>query len=181
MQLRHLFAVAATALGFAASLFMLGRVIGFSSPWLVLLGMFCAMGLARVAEPIVMLRLPAGLYGVRPWEGAQGPYRRLGVFRFAQCLRHSPFRWLNPSVYLGAGRRDLQALRRQAASGEATHFWAAVLFAPYIGYLALRGHWALAALFLGIELIFNLYPILHLRSLRGRLDAVLGRARERVR
>jgi hypothetical protein len=177
LSLLRLLAIAGTAIGFALCLWMLGRVIGFSSPWLVLQGMFCFMGVAKVAEPVAALPLPFGLRRVRPWERDGGAYRRLGVFRFGAALRQSPLRWLNASVYLGPGGKDLQALRRHAASAEATHFWAALLLAPTIAGLGFTGRWTMAALFLAVELLFNVYPILHLRALRGRLDAALGRAR----
>ena len=175
MPLRPLLATVGTAIGFALCLVMLGRVIGFSSPWFVLQAMFCFLGLAKVAEPVFALSIPSELCAVRPWEGRDGPYRSLGVFGFGEFLRRSPFRHLNATVYLGGGRRDLQALYRHARASEATHFWAAVLFAPYIGYLAWSGRWVLAVLFLAIHLLFNVYPILHLRALRGRLDGVVRR------
>jgi hypothetical protein len=177
MPLRPLLAVVGTAIGFTTCLVLLGRVIGFSSPWFVLQAMFCFLGLAKVAEPVFAFSIPPALYAVRPFEGRDGPYRGLGVFGFGELLRRSPFRHLNATVYLRAGRGDLRALYRHASASEATHFWAAVLFAPYIGYLAWSGRWALALLFLAVELLFNVYPILHLRALRGRLDGILGRVR----
>ena len=102
-------------------------------------------------------------------------YQRLGVLRFGQWLREPPLRYLNASVYLAGKQWDLQSLYRQAASAEATHFWAALLFTPYIAFVWAQGHRGVATLFLLVQVLFNVYPILHLRLLRGRLDGMCAR------
>jgi hypothetical protein len=150
---------------------MLREVMGGESPWLGLLLMFYFMGLAKVGERLFVLRIPRFIRDVRDWEVMGRIYNRLGVHRFGQLLRGSPLRFLNTSVY--RGHRNLQSLYRQAASAEATHFWAALLFTPYIALVCARGHRGIAAFFLLVQVLFNVYPILHLRLLRGRLDALL--------
>jgi Glycosyl-4,4'-diaponeurosporenoate acyltransferase len=180
-KLRSVFAVTGTAIAFAVSFVMLAQVIGFTSPWLALLLMFNFMGLAKIAEPIFMFRLPSTLSKIRPWEEAGSMYRRLGVQRFGEILRNSPHRHLNPAVYLSPGPPDLRALYRRAASAEATHFYAAVAFSPYIGYLCLSGQFSMGTFFLAVQLLFNVYPILNLRVLRSRLEEVLRRRHRRVR
>lgn len=165
------------AIFFAACFTMLARVIGFGSPWLGLLLMFYFMGLAKFAEPLFVLRMPGALRAVArdlpdsPW------YRRLGVRVFGRLLRDTPLRYLNNTVYRAAGRRSLAALQRQAESAEATHFWAAVLFTPYIVYVGTRGHPVVAAFFVVVRIAFNVYPILHLRIVRARLEAIGSSAR----
>jgi hypothetical protein len=154
---------------------MLSRVIGITSPWLVLLLMFYFLAVAKVAEPLLVLRMPAGLRPLRRWEREGDAYRRLGVFGFGRLLRHSPLRYLNAAVYLDRGRRDPAAVRVKAESSEASHFWAAVLFTTYVAYAALEGMWSVAAGFLLAQWVVNVYPILHLRSVRGRLDRVIRR------
>jgi hypothetical protein len=128
-----------------------------------------------------MFRLPSTLSKIRPWEQAGSIYRRLGVQRFGEFLRNSPHRYLNAGTYLSPEAPDLRGLYRRAASAEATHFYAAVLFTPYIGYLALSGQSSMGTFFLAVQLLFNVYPILNLRVLRSRLKEVLRRQHRRAR
>lgn len=174
--IRTTVALIATALGFGVCFVLLQRVIGADSPWLGLLLMFYFMGLAKIAQPLFMFRLPRTLIPVRVWETTGPSYERLGVYGFGKMLRSTPLRYCNTSVYLPAGRRDLTTLYRQAASAEAIHFWAMVLFTPYIVVVALQGQTRVVAVFLLIQLLLNAYPILHLRTLRGRLDRIGERA-----
>jgi hypothetical protein len=173
--LRSAVVFCATALALAISFLMLRDAIGGGSPWLGLLLMFYFLGLAKVGEPLFVLRLPESLREVRAWELAGSAYRRWGVAGFGRLLRDSPLRFLNTSVYLANARRDLHALYRQAASAEATHFWGALLFTPYIAFVWMQGQKGIAAFFLLVQVLFNVYPILHLRLLRGRLDAMRAR------
>ncbi|MGM9490787.1 hypothetical protein [Ideonella sp. YS5] len=177
--LRHIIAVAYTAVGFALSFVLLAQVIGPDSPWLVLLLMFYFMGLAKVAEPLVVMGMPASLRAVRAWEASGQVYRQLGVQRFGRLLRDTPLRHLNSGVYLSSDAPDLSGLYNRAASAEATHFWAALLWTPYTVYLLLTRRLGMALLFVAVQLLFNVYPILHLRWLRGRLDGLRGRSRHR--
>jgi hypothetical protein len=45
---------------------------------------------------------------------------------------------------------------------------------PYIVYIAARGLFAEAVLFVLIQVVFNLYPIFHLRLVRARLIRLLA-------
>lgn len=165
----------ATVVAFAICFLMLRDAIGSESPWLGLLLMFYFVGLAKFGEPFFVLRMPRFVRDVRAWETMGGAYQRLGVQWFGQLLRASPNRFMNTAVYLGSGRRDLRALYRYAASSEAIHFWVALLFTPYIAFVWWQGQWGIAMLFLLIQLLFNVYPMLHLRLLRGRLDALFAK------
>jgi hypothetical protein len=176
---RSIFVLAGTAAGFAASLVMLQRVIGASSPWLGLLAMFYLLGLSKVAEPLFLLRMPRALRAIHRSETHGALYRRLLVPSFGKLLRSTPLRYLNLDVYLTPERPDLPKLYRQTEAAEAAHFWTALLFTPYIGYVWLTGHRQEAALFLLLQILFNIYPILHLRLVRGRLDRLLQAAPER--
>lgn len=150
-------------------------MIGSTSPWLAVLVMFYFLALAKLAEPLIVLRMPRGLSRLRPWEVDGRLSRRLGVLRFGRLLRDTPLRHLNARVYLGDSSTDPRRVRLQVASAEACHFWAAVLLAPFIGVAAVAGRWSVVAGFLVTQLLVNLYPILHLRSVRGRLDRTIER------
>ena len=179
-QLRPVMAVVGTGLALALGLVMLAQVIGYASPWIALLLMFDLMAVAKVAEPLFVLRMPATLCRVRRWEHTGGFYRQAGVRLFGTVLRNTPLRFLNAGVYLSSNVKDLHGLYRRVASSEATHFWAALLFLAYIAYLYLSGRPRIATGFLAVQVLFNVYPILHLRLLRGRLDAILQRQHRRV-
>src|SRR5882762_3345936 len=169
-------AVLAVALVFGASFDLLRRVIGITSPWLVLLLMFYFLGLAKVAEPLFMLRMPKALRPLRPWESRGHVYRRLRVLGFGRLLRQPPLRFLNAAVYIDGRRSDPLHVRLHAESAEATHFWAAVLFVPYIALAGLSGRWKVVAWFSLAQVLVNVYPLLHLRYARGRLDRALRRS-----
>lgn len=179
-RLRSAIALAATAIAFGVCFVMLRNAIGAASPWLGLLLMFYFMGLAKVGQPLFRLPMPRALRHVRAWEVSGPTYRRLAVEGFGNVLRNTPLRHLNSSVYLARSRRDLGALYRHAESAEAIHFWAMVLFMPYHAFIVVQGQVAVATFFLLIQLLVNVYPILHLRTLRGRLDGSLARRRTRA-
>jgi hypothetical protein len=172
----HVLALLGVMLAFGVSFALLSRVIGITSPWLVLLLMFYFLGLAKVAEPLFILRVPRTLRALRPWELKGHVYRRLQVLRFGRLLRQTPLRYLNTAVYLDRQRRNPHHVRLQAESAEASHFWAAVLLLPYIGFAGWSGMWKVVAGFSLVQVLVNIYPILHLRYIRGRLDRVLRRS-----
>ena len=156
---------------------MMQSAVGLASPWMALTVFFCFLGLARMAEPIYMLSVPGRLREIRPWELEGGVYRRLAVPEFGALLRDTPLRLLNPAVYVSRRRRGLLDLCRQVASAEAIHFWGALLLVPYLVYCAWRGMWAVLGCFLALQVLGNAYPIMHLRSVRGRLERVRARIR----
>ncbi len=170
----HALALLAVVFVFGVSFALLSTVIGIASPWLALLLMFYFLAIAKVAEPLFRLRMPRGLYQLREWEVEGEVLRRLRVFGFGRLLRQTPLRYLNSRVYLDR-RRDPLEVRLQAESAEASHFWAAVLFMPWIALAAVTGKWSIVAWFSLAQVLVNVYPILHLRHIRGRLDGTIRR------
>jgi len=173
----HVLALLTVILVFSASFILLQRVIGITSPWLAILLMFYLLGLARVAEPLLMLSMPGALRKLHPWEREGNMHRWLAVRAFGQLLRRTPLRYLNSGVYLSKSHSDPLKVRLQAESGEAAHFWAAVLLTFYIGYMWFKGEWSVVGYLLLVQIVVNLYPILHLRFVRGRLDRLITRMR----
>lgn len=102
----HALALLVVMLVFGASFALLSRVIGITSPWLVLLLMFYVLGIAKVAEPLFALRMPRVLRPLRRWELEGQVHRRFLVLGFGRLLRQTPLRYLNPAVYLDGMRRD---------------------------------------------------------------------------
>jgi hypothetical protein len=160
------------AVVFGVCFAMLASVVGVRSPWLGLLLMFYFMGLAQAAEPLFTLRMPRAIRAVDPGLLHHAFYNRLGVHGFGDLLRNTPLRYLNSAVYRTNGKRDLAGLRCRLESSEAIHFWAAVLFTPYIVYIGTRGLIAQTILFVVVQVVFNIYPIMHLRLVRARLSCL---------
>jgi 1,4-dihydroxy-2-naphthoate octaprenyltransferase len=171
----HGLALLAVLLVFGVSFALLSSVIGITSPWLALLLMFYFLALAKVAEPLFTLRMPSTLRPLLRWEVRGHVYRRLQVLGFGKLLRRTPLRYLNTAVYLDRQHRNPLQVRLLAESAEASHFWAAVLLLPYIGFAGLNGLWKVVAWLSLAQVLVNIYPILHLRYIRGRLDRVLRR------
>jgi hypothetical protein len=167
----HVVALTSVITVFGVSFVMLSNVIGIHSPWLILLLMFYFLGIAKVAEPLFKLRMPSSLYAIREWERDEVWIRRLCVFNFGRMLRHTPLRFFNANVYLSRRKPDMSRVLMHAESAEATHFWAAVLFTPLMVYVAFSQPWLVVAVFLIVQVLFNIYPILHLRQTRSRIKS----------
>ena len=175
-RLLNVIVFAFVVIGFAVSLNLFRRVIGVSSPWFVLIVMAAFLGLVRIASPFYLLRLPRTLGKLRPREVSGNIRPVLGVSSFGQLLRRTPLLHLNPVVYLNQHPGDLNAVQRRVESAEAAHLWAAVLVTPYVVYACTQKWWSVVAWFLVIQVIVNVYPILHLRLVRGRLQRFLEKA-----
>lgn len=162
----------AVAAAYGIALVAARRVLGFSlaSPWFVCVAMVCFLGLAFMTRPVVQLRMPRPLRGIRAWETPRGFYRLLGVARSGRVIRRTPLRLLNRDVYLKAGPREMPRLKADLEAAEASHFWAAVLVVPYMVYAAVRGAWSALFWVSLAQVLVNAYPIMHLRLARGRLD-----------
>ena len=162
----------AVAAAYAAAFVLLRRFMPFSlaSPWFVAVAMICFLGLAFVAQPLVMIRMPRPLRTIRAWEAEGRVYRALAVPAYGRLLRRTALRLFNRDVYLHNGLRDTRRVGAELEAAEASHFWAAALVLPYMVYIALMGMWsALLGLSLA-QLLINVYPVMHLRLSRHRLD-----------
>jgi hypothetical protein len=176
-KLRDVMILLAGAVAFGVSLPLFGRCVGFTSPWFALLAIFCFLGLNAFARSLFVLRLPGWLRTVRAWEVEGGLYRRLGVPAFGEVLRRTPLRYLQPLVYLNRNPGEAGRVRYQIEGAEAAHFWAAVLLVPYMVYAGVQNRWGIVGWFTVFQVVGNLYPILHLRWVRGRLQRVFDRKR----
>ena len=167
----------AVAAAYLVAFLAIRRVIPFdvASPWFVVVAMVCFLGLAFVAQPIAMLRMPRPLRTIRSWEIDGGVYRVLGVPAYGRLLRRTPLRLFNRDVYLRDGLRDTSRVVAELEAAEASHFWAGVFVAPYMAHLALHGMWAPLFWIALAQVLINLYPILHLRLTRHRLGVLVSR------
>lgn len=164
---------------FAVSLNLFRGFVGVTSPWFALLVMLCFLGVAAFARPLFFLRLPRPLRKLGSSELTAESYRLLGVPTFGKLLRRSPLRYLNRVVYLTHHRGDYSTIDAELEAAEAAHFWAALVLAPFMVYAGVQQKWSVLGWFVVIQVLANLYPILHLRSVRGRLQRFLDRRQSR--
>jgi hypothetical protein len=163
----------AGAFGITLNLFR--QAVGYKSPWFVLIVMFDFLGLVAFARSLFLLPLPQFLQEVRTWEADGRLYRAVGVPAFGVLLSRTPLRYLQPLVYLNRSPRNPLAVQNQIKGAEAAHFWAGALIIPYMIYACTQNWWSVVAWFTVVQIIGNLYPILHLRWVRGRLKRFLDR------
>jgi hypothetical protein len=176
-KVRDLIVLLLVAAPLVTSLNLVGRAVGFTSPWFVLLAMFNFLGLAAFARPLFLLRLPRSLRELRMWETKGKLYKALAVPAYGALLRRTPLRYLNTQVYLGRDASNLVAVHVQTEAAEAAHFWAAALVVPYMVYACVQQWWPVVAWFMIVQVAANLYPILHLRWVRSRLNRFLDKKR----
>lgn len=166
----------AVALAYLATYLLLRRSVPFieDSPWFVIVAMICVLGLAAMAGPLVVIRVPRPWRDIRPWERG-GVYRILGVPAFGRLLRTTSLRLLNTDVYLQSRASDAARLSTQLEAAEASHVWAAVLVVPYMMRLGIQEEWSSLLWVLAAQIVINVYPVMHLRLTRFRVGRLLGR------
>ena len=119
----------------------------------------------------------ASMRTVRAWEMRGRLYRVLGVSAFGELLRRTPLRYLQPLVYLKRYPGDPARVQIQIEGAEAAHFWAAALVIPYMVFACVQNRWGVVFWFMVVQIVGNVYPIFHLRWVRGRLTRVIDKKR----
>ena len=114
------------AAGYTVAFVALQHVMPFSlaSPWFVVTAMIRLLGLAFVAQPLVMMTMPWFLRTIRAREVHGGFYRAVGVPVFGRLLRLTPLRLFNMDVYLRDGLADTtKGGRRTGSRGRPRTSW----------------------------------------------------------
>jgi hypothetical protein len=176
----HSIASKAKYLIFAAanlvSVALFGCAVGYMSAWFGLMASFCLLGVFSLLHPFIPLRVPARWRQSTP--GELRFFRSIGVDAFGRWLRRSPARMLNKDVYLTATRKAA-TVHANLEYAEAAHVWATFLTVPYL-VVAFAGHrWAGFAALVIFDGVINIYPVLHLRVARSRVDSILRMTRPR--
>lgn len=115
------------------------------------------------------------LFSLARWEREGKVYDRASIRTFRWLLLHSPFAWINGSLYLSASRTDCERLLREINASEGVHWLTCLLSSilaisylfhddPVYGYVMLL-----------VRIPFDLYPIMLQRRNRGRVYRVLNR------
>ncbi len=170
MIVMHAAARGLFAIVMLCSVAALGHVVGVASPWFALIASFCVLGFLDLVMPLVRIRLPRPLRLSRPWEVRSAVYRAMGVPVFGAILRGTPLRMLNKRVYMNASYRDLRPVRTHLENAEAAHFWGGMVTLPYLILAWAQEWWSALTSVVLFNLLVNVYPILHLRSVRARIE-----------
>ena len=173
-RLRDLPVLLVVAGVFVISLGLFRGAVGFMSLWFGVMVMLTCLGLVAVARPLFLLKLPCFLRKEREWEMKGRLYRALRVPAFGSLLRRTPLRYLNPMVYL-TRFPDPSLVQAQIESAEASHVLAAAIVVPYMVHAYVQNWWGGLALLMVIQIVLNVYPILHLRWVRIRINRLQGR------
>lgn len=155
------------------------RGIGFHSPITAFCAVGVALGIVVANASTIRWAIPKGLLPVRAWETSGSAYALLGISIFGWLLQRAPLRYFNTSVYTKGRRADLRSAYANLLYAEAAHFWAFIFTMPLAVYELARPCWhGIGWLFLFNTLV-NVYPGLHLRQARARLEPLLRRHEKR--
>jgi hypothetical protein len=174
-KLRDLIVLLVVAVVFGITLTLFHSAVGVTSPWFSLVVMLDFLGLVAFARPLFLLKMPPFLRQLRAWEVRGRIYKALGVPAFGALLRRTPLHYLNLQVYLSRNPDDPAHVHAQIEAAEAAHVWAAALIVPYMIYACVQNRWSVVAWFMVVQLVANVYPIMHLRWVRARLQRLLDR------
>jgi hypothetical protein len=70
---------------------------------------------------------------------------------------------------------DPSVVQAHIESSEAAHLLAAALIFPYMTYAGIQGWWSAVGWITLVQIGFNIYPILHLRWVRIRINRLHDR------
>jgi hypothetical protein len=174
-KLRDQIVLLVVAVVFGITLTLFHSAVGVTSPWFSLVVMLDFLGLVAFARPLFLLKMPPFLRQLRAWEVRGRIYKALGVPAFGALLRRTPLHYLNLQVYLSRNPDDAAHVHAQIEAAEAAHVWAAALIVPYMIYACVQNRWSVVAWFMVVQFVANVYPIMHLRWVRARLQRLLDR------
>ena len=150
---------------------------GINSPLTAFCAVCVALGIVVVNSSTIRWSLPKALYPIRIWEASGAAYMIFGVSICGALLRRRPFRYLNTSVYIGEHRANLTKTHANILKAETAHFWALTFTAPLLCYEIACQCWHGLGWLILFNMFFNVYPGLHLRQVRARLEPLMVRCR----
>jgi|GEM_PF-648877 len=157
-------------IAFAISLSLFQRITPVTSPAFVFIAMFAFMGWVAFARPLFVLPLPPPFRRLYNWESDGTIYRKTGSIWFGHILRTTHLRYLQPLVYLNQKSLTPPEVCRQIEGAEAVHWWAIAITLPYLVDATRLGQFQIVALFLIAHVGLHIYPMMHLRYVRTRLQ-----------
>lgn len=156
------------------------RGVGMDSPLTAFCAACGALGIVVVNSSTIRWSLPEPVKLIRHWEISGSVYRLLGVSIFGSLLRRPPLRYTNTSVYTERHRGDLAKTHSSILKAETAHFWAFAFTLPLIAYQIACRSWRGLFWLMLFNALFHVYPGLHLRSVRGRIESIALKRRRRT-
>jgi hypothetical protein len=154
-----------------------GRWFGYGTfawAWFV---HFLLMIWMLAVEDVARLPYDGDWYRVRSWE--PGLYRALGVFGFMRLLRLVGWERANRKAKKFDGTRaSLPAYERATRSSEFNHAVLAVVGVWMTATALAFGAWDCAAWLLGVNVFLHVYPVMLQRTMRARVQRLLGVSRQ---
>ena len=138
--------------------------------------MMLVTGWVSVLHSVLPLPLPQSMLRVGMGEFALLRARWSGVRTFGALLRHTPLRRLGGQVFLAGVNRDPMVVLRGLHNAEVVHIWALLLCCPWFVLWVFRGQWACVASGLAVNVLINIYPVLHLRYVTWRIEHYAARS-----
>ncbi len=126
-------------------------------------------GWVAVLHSVVPLPLPRSVLCVRAGEFALLESRWSGVRAIGYILRSAPLRGLGGQVYMDGLKGNVNALLPGLYSAETVHLWALLVCCPWFVVWGAQGHWTSLASGVSVNVLINVYPVLHLRYVTGRI------------
>lgn len=166
------------AVGTAASacaLWAFSRAFGAYSPAFAAVAMILMTAWAATLQSVVAMLIPRSVLSTRSGESALLRSPWTGVRLFGKFLRRTPLRHLGGRVYLSEVGRDPLVVLRGLCDAQVVHLGAVLLSSPWLVIWGFQGRWQLIASGLAVHLPLNIYPILHLRYVTGRLEKYLAK------
>jgi glycosyl-4,4'-diaponeurosporenoate acyltransferase len=147
-----------------------GRSVGFAFGinWLL-------MAWAITLGSVTPLRLPARYYAIRPFEKSGRVYDRIGVRWYRRLFRRMLWSVKPALLRSQPGARD--TLIKATYDPETGHLFIFVVIAGITVWALASGWWDTAAWLLLFNLLHNGYPVLSMRQIRARLEAMARPAR----
>ena len=155
--------------------------VGINSPLTAFCAVCAALGIVVVNSSTICWSLPKPLKAIRVWEASGSAYVLFGVSICGALLRRPPFRYLNASVYVGAHSANLANAHANILKAETAHFWALTFTGPLICYEMFGQCWHGLGWLILFNALFNVYPGLHLRQVRARLEPLMVRGRRNAK
>ena len=139
-------------------------VFAFGVNWVLM------MWAIMFASTVVPLRLPAQYYATRRFEKAGRVYDRVGVRWYRRALRR--VLWSVSPALLRSQPAARETMIERTKDAETGHLFILLVITGITVWVFASGWWDAAGWLLLFNLLHNGYPVLSMRQLRARLNAV---------
>jgi hypothetical protein len=158
------------SVAFSCSLWLFSSALGSKSPLLAITVTLLVAAWTGMLQTILPLPLPARILKLRRREVSLLRAQWSGVRLFGRILRGTPLRRLGGTVYLAEHGADPVLVVSAIRDAEAIHAWSMLFSIPWLAWWIHQALWLAAGSSLAVHLALNVYPILHLRLARARIE-----------